>query len=125
MSQMTSAKLKYLLHLTKQYGAASNDPGEIRRIANIDVRSNSKYKKVASTIHSKDISEIIQILKTYTPERIMAYMQRLEAEESADAPSVKMVAESEVSSCCVKSLAFLTDLLLSPPPLSAFPLTDA
>jgi hypothetical protein len=33
-----------------------------------------------------------------------------------DAPSVKMVAESEVSSCCVKSQAFLTHLLFSPPP---------
>ena len=45
-----------------------------------------------------------------------------------DAPSVKMVAESEVSSCCVESQAFLTHLLSSPPPppsLAAFPPTDA
>jgi hypothetical protein len=32
-----------------------------------------------------------------------------------DAPSLNVVAESEVSSCCVKSLAFLTDLFLPPP----------
>lgn len=80
--KMTSAKLKYLLYLTKEY-PVHNSPSEIRRIVNLDAKSNSKNKKVASTIDSKDISEIIQILKNYTSERVTAYMQQLEAEESA------------------------------------------
>jgi hypothetical protein len=79
---MTSAKLKYLLNLTKEY-PVHNNPSEIRRITNLDAKSNSKNKKVASTIDSKDISEIIQILKTNTPQQTTAYMQRLEAQESA------------------------------------------
>ena len=79
---MTSAKLKYLLYLTKEY-PVHNSPSEIRRIVNLDAKSNSKNKKVASTIDSKDINEIIQILKNYTSERVTAYMQQLEAEESA------------------------------------------
>ena len=79
---MTSAKLKYLLNLTKEY-PVHNSPSEIRRIVNLDAKSNSKNKKVASTIDSKDISEIIQILKTNTPQQTTAYMQRLEAQESA------------------------------------------
>ena len=80
--KMTSAKLKYLLYLTKEY-PVRNSPSEIRRIVDLDAKSNSKNKKVASTIDSKDISEIIQILKNYTPQRVTAYMQKLEAEESA------------------------------------------
>lgn len=80
--KMTSAKLKYLLYLTKEY-PVHNSPSEIRRIVNLDAKSNSKNKKVASTIDSKDINEIIQILKNYTSERVTAYMQQLEAEESA------------------------------------------
>ncbi len=79
---MTSAKLKYLLNLTKEY-PVHNNPSEIRRITNIDAKSKSKNSKIASTIDSKDISEIIQILKTNTPQQTTAYMQRLEAQESA------------------------------------------
>jgi len=79
---MTSAKLKYLLNLTKEY-PVHNNPSEIRRITNLDAKSKSKNSKIASTIDSKDISEIIQILKTNTPQQTTAYMQRLEAQESA------------------------------------------
>lgn len=80
--KMTSAKLKYLLYLTKEY-PVRNSPSEIRRITNLDAKSKSKNSKIASTIDSKDISEIIQILKTNTPQQTTAYMQRLEAQESA------------------------------------------
>lgn len=79
---MTSEKLKYLLELTKKY-RVRDDPGEIRRIINIDIKSKSKNSKIASTIESKDINKVVQMLKTDTPEKITNYMQQLEAEESA------------------------------------------
>jgi hypothetical protein len=80
--KMTSEKLKYLLELRKRF-LVKDDPGEMRRIINIDIKSRSKNSKIASTIDSKDIREIIQMLKTDTPEKITNYIQQLENQESS------------------------------------------